>query len=122
MIKKISFNSTEIIVDDCYSYIYEDGKNVLRIKASEVNTGFTNLKTLDGYSGVILYIEDEIPKTEYTGYSADFVCKYDNGIFDVELQRAGATEVALKEAQLEIDLLTDSIDYIFLEVLPMLLG
>ena len=122
MIKKISFNSTEIIVEDCYSYIYEDCKNVLRIRASEVNTGFVNLKALDGYSGAILYIEDEAPKTEYTGYSADFICRYDNGVFNVELQRAGATEVALKQTQSEIDVLTDSIDYILLEALPMLLG
>ena len=98
---KIIFNGNTIEVTGCYPYRYPDGKEVLRI--TTVTSDYNILKLLNKFTGVIQYFEDEVLKTEYENYSADFSCNFYKDEWSVEMKRVGATEVQLQETRLDLE-------------------
>lgn len=105
MANKIVVNKQELIVEEFYPFRYDygKGKEVLRIKISEDNHSFEEIKALDNTGAeecpVIEYWIDDEKKNEYVGYNADFSSNYltenDSRIFSIEITRKGATELAL---------------------------
>jgi hypothetical protein len=113
MTKKIIFNEITVNVLDCYPFRYDDGKEVLRI--SSIDTTFEVLKNLKDFTGIIKYYEDDILKTEYEDYSADFSCNYYKGEWSLELKKISKIEIALLQIQEKIETTWSAVDFILTE-------
>lgn len=95
MTKKIIVNKQELIVEELYPFRYDygKGKEVLRIKISEVNHSFEEIKdTLKNCKNTIEYYIDGELKNEYENYSVDFNCQYQDGIYSIEVTRLSQQE------------------------------
>lgn len=108
VIKQIKVNDVLLTVVDLYPYRYDygKGKEVLKIRISEENHSFEEIKgLLKACIYPIEYLENDVLKNVYENYSVDFNCQYNNGIYSVEITRKSQQEQdieALNGAILEI--------------------
>lgn len=89
MVKQLQVNSTVLVVESVYPFRYDfgKGKQVLRVMVKEENHSFADLVLLKNCISNMDYLEDGALKITYTGYSLDFNCQYNEGVFSVEVTR-----------------------------------
>lgn len=114
MMNKIVFDGIEIEVINCIPQKNENGKDVLKITILG-DVPFDRVKLLKGYSGIIQYFENDILKTEYCNYSADFTNNYKLDTHNVELTRIDATQQAIEVLQEKIETTWSAVDFILTE-------
>lgn len=122
MQRKIKFGSTEILVQNAYPHNLTPGDRrpmvVMEISAREEDTDEETLKLLKDNTGPIEYYEtvdtqDEegnvIEGTEfvlkhiYEGYdSGEYVSKYRNGVYEVQVTRLGEIERLVRQTAADV--------------------
>lgn len=122
MQRKIKFGNTEIVVLQSYPYNITPGDRyprvVLRVSAREEDTDEATLKLLKTNTLPIEYYEtvdtkDEegniiegtefVLKNTYEGYdSGEYVSKYKEGVYEVEVTRLGEIERAVRQTAADV--------------------
>lgn len=87
MTKQIKINDNVLTVLEVYPYMYQNNKEVIRIKISEENHTYSDIEILKTGTDTIEYLEDDTIKNEYTGYTEDYRTTFYNGIWSIELTR-----------------------------------
>jgi len=97
MAKKITFNNgtaeINLTVQSCFPYQYTT-KTVLKLLINESDHTFAEIKELKNNVGDIIYSEDDVVKSEYSGFDfpdKGFLCRYTDtdGTFDIEITQKG---------------------------------
>lgn len=122
MQRKIKFGNTEILVLNAYPHNLTPGDRrpfvVFEISAREEDTNEETLKLLKDNTGPIEYYEtidtvDEegnviegtefVLKHTYDGYdSGEYVSKYRNGVYEVEVTRLGEIERTVRQTAADV--------------------
>lgn len=105
MVRQIKFGNNELTVKEVYPYMYQNSKEVIRIKISEDDHTYSDIEALKSDTDVIEYLEDAVTKNEYTGYTEDYRTTFCNGMWSIELKRKTEEQRTLEmheEAILEL--------------------
>lgn len=106
MVKTITFNNGDhdvtLTVRNCFSYVYNAFKNVLKIEISESDHSYNEVAELKECAGKIDYAVDGEVKAEYEGYNLGaegFSVNYANGVFSVEMAQETSYEIRLSRLE-----------------------
>ena len=105
MIKTIIAGNTTLTVSNIYPFCYNGGygKEVLRMEIERINHGYTDIESaLESPAGDILYKEDGELMNAYKGYTRDFKCSYENGVYSVEIARVSQLELEVEALRGEV--------------------
>lgn len=108
MTKTIAIGEQVLTVQEIYPYRYNygEGKEVIRIKIARADHGYSTIEAaLEEPAGDIQYMEDGETVNVYKGYTRDFKCSYQGGVYDVELTRVSALELKVEELESQIAVL-----------------
>lgn len=87
MTKQIKIGETLLTVLEVYPYMYQNNKEVIRVKVSEENHTYSDIEVLKENTDTIEYLEDDVKKNDYTGYTEDYRTTFYNGVWSIELTR-----------------------------------
>lgn len=105
MIKTITVGNATLTISNIYPFCYNGGygKEVLRMEIERTNHGYTDVEVaLEAPAGDILYNEDGVLINTYKGYTRDFKCSYENGVYSVELTRVSQLELDVEALRGEV--------------------
>lgn len=117
MSNKIVIGSQELMVEELYPYRYDygKGKEVLRVKISEANHSFEEVKSLANTDNqTVEYLENEEKKNDYIGYCKDFSCQYQDGVYSIEITRIGESDLKIAELEKQLSETNEIINAILL--------
>lgn len=105
MTKSIKIGEQSLTIQEIYPYRYNygEGKEAIRLKIARVDHGYSEIEAvLEDPAGEIQYMEDGELVCTYTGYTRDFKCSYQSGMYDVELTRITALELKVEELEAQV--------------------
>lgn len=96
--RQIKVNDTVLTVLEVYPYMYKDEKEVIRIKVSEENHTYSDIEVLKN-AGNIQYLEDDVLKNEYAGYTQDYKSTFYNGVWSIEIAQKSEQDIRIEELE-----------------------
>lgn len=110
-VKTIGFGDNLITVTSVYVYKdnYGKGRKSLRIEVPENDITLEQIEDLKNNEGTINYYVDGELKANYEGYTSDLSYSYQNGKYNIEIQRIDETTAMGLENAASIRWLTEQI-------------